>query len=251
MAIQVGIRESIRIISSEKNEKGSLVINFKEDDGGGSGSLMDSLNSTTENNSDNENGMIIWPVTINDKLESSEDKSKDVVNKFKTLRARLTHILLQYMTQDKIQWNVLAGVSITDESDLIRGFGENEALINKVYDNYATQFIALLAPHVGPTSQLLRVKFIRQSKDKHYATLPTFAPFMETMVVPKNQSKLVFTKYELGYRKGDADGKPTGVNLADGSPVATESQGGNPAEAAAVADLFGMPGGTSTPPATN
>lgn len=240
MAIQVGIRENIRIISSEKNEKGSLVINLKEDSATGGGGLLADLNATTDNNNDNENGMIIWPVTWNQEHKTIEEKSKDVTNKLKTLRARLTHILLQYMTNDKIQWNVFAGITINDEADLVRGLGENEAMLNKIYDNYATQFIAMLAPHVGPSSQLFRVKLIRQSKDKHYATLPTFAPFMEPMLIPKNQSKLAFSKYELGYRKGDADGKPTGVNLSDGTPVSTESQGGNPAEAAAVADLFGM-----------
>jgi hypothetical protein len=243
MAIQVGIRENIQILGAEKNDKGTLVIHMKEQLPGAvsGGGLMADLNANTDTNLDNENGMMIWPVTVNAELHTVEEKSKDVVNKLKTLRAKLTHILMLFLRQDQIQWNALSGITVTDEGDLTRAFADNEALVNKVYDNYISQFITMIAPHVGPTSPLTRWKFTRASKAKHFANIPSFAPFAELMAIPKAQSKLAFSKYELGYRKGDPDGQPSGTNLADGTPVTTESATAQAEELKAVEDLFGVP----------
>ena len=244
MAIQVGIRDNIKVLGAEKNEKGTLVLNLKEEVPGaasGGGGLLADLNATTDNNLDNENGMMIWPITIDTRLKTTEEKSKDVVNKLKTLRARLTHILMLFLRQDQIQWNALLGISVTDEADLTRAFADNEALVNKIYDNYATQFIQMLAPYAGPSSALTRWKFTRSSKEKHFASIPTFAPFCELMTIPKAQSKLAFSKYELGYRKGDPDGQPSGTNLADGTPVTTESAAAAAQEVKEVENLFGAP----------
>jgi hypothetical protein len=242
--IKVGILDNTRILKAEKNDKGTLVITYQESAGGGK-TLADALNSTSENSQDSDNGIIIWPVKVNENLQTLKEKSDDVSNKLKSLRGFLSHVLLQYMTEDKIQWNALANVTVTSEEDLIRALAENEALVNKIYDNYVTQFISMITPHVGPSSPLFRTKFIRQSKEKHFPTLPRFAPFMEPMTVPKSASKLTFTPYEKGYRKTDDKEKPetwTGVDLSSDKPVATEGQsgGGNPAEAKAVDDLFGI-----------
>ena len=50
------------------------------------------------------------------------------------------------------------------------------------------------------------MKFVRQSQQKHYASLPKFPPFMEPMTIPADQSKLKFSQYEID--KGLNSGKP-------------------------------------------
>jgi hypothetical protein len=138
------------------------------------------------------------------------------------------------MTTDKIVWNATLGITINDEAGLTMALADNEALVNKIYDNYITQFIQQVTPFAGPTSPLCRWKFVRQGKDKHFASIPTFAPFVEPMTVPKAQSKLAFSK-------GDPEGKPSGTNLADGTPVSTESQQAKAQEVKEVENLFGLP----------
>jgi len=80
----------------------------------------------------------------------------------------------------------------------------------KVFENYATQFTSMITPFVGNTAYKLRLKLVRQSKDKHFATLPgkylSDSPMVELMEVPV--PKVKFTKWEL-------DNK-----LNDGTPVA-------------------------------
>jgi hypothetical protein len=116
-------------------------------------------------------------------------------------------------------------------------------ILTGIYTNYVDQFVTQITPFVGPSSPLFRMKFIRTSKDKHFSSIPKFAPFIEPMSITLASSKLKYSRYELGWRKGDPEKGPyTGVNYSDPSQVegaAAAVTKGNPQEAADVNHLFG------------
>lgn len=238
--IKVGIQENLRLLSTEKNDKGTLTLTVLQDSGGG-GSEADALNSSSTNASDNENTYMFWPMKA---YESETDDVKigtQLYNEILNLRSKLNHILEQFMTEKDVKWDVLKGVNAPNgvKAGLIDS-GTRDAIVSKIYDNYADQFVAQLTPHIGPSSPLFRMKLARQSKDKSFSTLPKFPSFIEPMSIPANQSKLAWSPYELGFRKGDPAGKPSAWSQADPTQAAGDNaSGGNPAETEAVTNLFG------------
>lgn len=244
--ITPGILENIRLLSVNVNDKGTLVLTWQQDTGG-SGDLLDMLSSTSSTASDSDSEVYIWPVKEDDRVTSDAEKFKSAMNSLKSLRASLNHMLEQYTTTDKIKWDVLHNLGIVDGKELESGLMDSvkrPIILLGLYNNYATQFKAQIDTFAGLSSPLFRMKFLRASKEKSFPTLPKFAPFMEPMTIQKTASKLAFSKYELGYRTGDGDGKPSGLNLSDPTPAtgAGAAAGkGNAKEAADVANLFGLP----------
>lgn len=248
--ITVGIQDNIRLLEASLNEHGTLIVKAQQD-AGGQASLLSQLSSTSSQTQDNEQEYYFWPVKEDERLTSSAEKFKDAINRIKTFRAQLNHILEQYMVSTSIHWNPTTGLGFTagqEETELAAGLQDDAkrpVLMTGIYNNYVSQFIAQLTPHIGPTSPLFRMKLPRQGKDKHFSTIPRFAPFMEPMSIPKTATKLVWSNYELGFKKGDDVNKPatwTGVNLTDPTPAAgagASAGKGDPKEAADVDRLFG------------
>ncbi len=246
--ITPGIQENLRLISAEKNDKGTLVVTIQQGNEA-KGGLLESLNrvdSTTES----DNGFFFWPFKADDRLTTPEAIADDLIKRMQDFRKQLSHILEQYMPtkdakgNDLVHFNTLEGLSIASEADFIAGLSDpamREVLLAKIYDNFITGFINYITPHVGASSEPMRMKLTRASKDKHFANIPRFAPFIEPMTVTKEASKLKFTPYELGYRKGDEPGHPSAYSQADPTPVAGESGGVSSQETAAVTGLFGAP----------
>jgi hypothetical protein len=114
------------------------------------------------------------------------------------------HILKQYVTEDQIKWSIFDGINV-DRSNPAATLMNQQAM-DKVWDNQCLQFINQVTPHIGANSKELRVKFVRQSKTKHYATLPKYPPFFESATVPAEQTKLQYSKWEK--ENGFDSGKP-------------------------------------------
>jgi len=246
--ITVGIQDNIRLIGAEKNEKGTLIVKA-EQGGDGGGSLMDMLSSSSSATQENGQDYYFWPLQEDDRLDNETDKYKDALNKLKVFRAQLNHILENYMVSTNIKWDPLKGLGFTADTDLINALtdaNKRQPTLDKIYDNYSTQFIAQLNAGISAKEnqgKLFRMKLPRTSKDKHFSSIPKFAPFMEPMEVGKNISKLKWSRYELGFRKGDNENGPySGLNLSDPTPVpgaAAKTKGGNEQEVKDVDELFG------------
>lgn len=239
--IKVGIVENLRILKLEKSDKGSLNITIAPAGDtevatpsapaaqpAGIEAIFGELNNTSEGSAlTNQLTYIHWPYKIDEYTKTAEDVLK-AINSSKEF---LNHILKQYMTEDKIQWSIMDGVAIDRSSQAAAMQGMVvPANIAKIYDNQVNGFIRMLAPHIGPNSPLFRFKLTRQSKLKHYATLPKFAPFMEPMSIPAAQSKLAYSRWEIEKKYND------------GTPVAeaeTKTDQPSPAESQAAAGIFG------------
>ena len=239
MPISVGIQENLRILKLEKSDKGSLNITIGSEDAVAESSqpaaqaagvvdIFGELNNTSEGTGpSNQLTYIHWPYKIDEYTKTAEDVLKAV----NTSKEFLNHILKQYVTADKISWAVMDNVAIDRSSQAAAMQGlVIPANIAKIYDNQITQFMNMLNPLVGPNSKLFRMKLTRQSKLKHYATLPRFAPFMEPMDIPATQSKLKFSKWEI--ENGYNNGVPVAQEeVKPDMPSAAESQ--------AAAGIFG------------
>ncbi len=242
--ITPGILENVRVISAEKNDKGTLVLTLQhgEEQQGG---LLASLNTAHESTA-SDALFFIWPLKADDRKTTPAEIAADLIKRIEELNNQLSHILGQYMPLKNVVFNAIAGLtSISSDADFqaaLENPATREIVINKVYDNYITSFIGYITPLIGPSSAPLRVKFTRASKDKHFANLPRFLPFAEPMSIPAAASKLKFTDYELGFRAGDKKGDRstyTGHDQSDATVVAGDNaRNGSAAETAATNALF-------------
>jgi len=243
--ITPGIQENLRLISADKNDKGTLVVTFQQ--GSDAPSLIDSL-SSMDSSAESDNGFFFWPFKADDRLTTPEAIAEDLIKRMQDFRHQLVHILEQYMAvkdpqgKDLVKFQPLDGLALASDQAFIDGLKDpamRDLILAKVYDNFVTQFSKLITPFAGLNSPPMRMKLTRASKDKHFANIPRFIPFIEPMSVSKDQSKLKFTPYELGYRKGDPAGQPSAYSQADPTPVAGEGGAVSSQEATAVSALFG------------
>lgn len=239
MAIEVGIIDNLRITKAEKNDKGTLQITIVPADADaaqavaapqpqGVADIFGELNDTSQGSAGGGNQLnyLHWPYKIDEYVKTSED----VLTAIRRGKEFFNHILLNYMTEDKVRWNVMQGIQFPNDAVAAKEMLLQEAVLKKVYENQITQFMMMIAPHIGETSPLFRFKLVRQSKAKHYASLPKFAPFMEPMTVPKAQSKLAFSTWE----KDNGFDSGTPLPEAETQPDATPAE-----EAAGAANIFG------------
>jgi len=104
--------------------------------------------------------------------------------------------------------------------------------MKKVYVNFSNKFIAFLKAHHGMDGTLMfRHKFPRQSADKVYAGLGNseFEIFVESMAVPKEASKIMWSEWEVKN------------NRNHGNPVATTKGKSQAKDAAKASSLFTKP----------
>ena len=203
MSIQVGINNNVCLKGAKVDDNGLLNIEFTDSSSNSNAenaaatNFLDELSSTSENDMSYDVRHIVWPISINQYVTNMED----VLKEFKKIRQTLNHILLQFMTDDNIQWNPMKGIQVINPSDTaeVQRLLTNDTTLLAMYNNYRDQFIQTLKINVSKDNLAIpfRMKFIRQSKAKHYASLPKFPPFMEPMTIPQDQSKLQFTNYEI------------------------------------------------------
>lgn len=141
----------------------------------------------------------------------SERASGDVTN----ARNVLTQLLGIYLTPEQIKWNVWDGTGM-DKDNYSERIVEQSTL-DVVYKNICEQFIAMASPFFGKEEHAMRMKLVRQSKEKHFARIPdrylAENPWVELMTVPKESSRVKFTKWEIG--QGLDDGTPISKEQSD------------------------------------
>ena len=124
-------------------------------------------------------------------------KASVLSNEIKKFKDRLTHILLNYTTSDNIKWDIFKGLGFKTADDVTNKLPDQKVL-DKVYGNIVDQFVTMMKTY--RTDEPVRFKFTRQSKAKNYITIPSYAPFMEPMTIPTEQSQLKYTEYETNLR---------------------------------------------------
>lgn len=215
--LKVGLYENIQLTKVTKNDKGTLILGLKKLEQNLLAGLNDSsADSATVGNE--QDVMVLTPYAT--AFGGEADTAENNLTKLKEIKDMLTHILLGYMTADKITgWNILHNTGVTPEN--LADKLTQQGTVDLIYANIVNQFIAMASPVTGPSSPLFRCLFIRTSKLKHF---PTFRrkyladnPFWEPMTVPAGQSKLKYTKWEMdnGYNNGNRVEQSTADTTSD------------------------------------
>ena len=204
--IVVGIHNNVKLTKAVlKDDPGGdvtkkvLVVTCMLDDVDNS-DLIGSFETADDNYSDdNEQDFYMWPIDNKGKDGTGKASFEEVFGRVKTYQSTLNHILHGYATKKEIEkeWvgAVFAGTGITNEN--VKTQLLTEPSLIKVYQNISNKFIEIITPHItGNDNPKFRGKFVRQSKAKHFSKIPKFAPFWEPMDIPKEQSKLAFSKWE-------------------------------------------------------
>jgi hypothetical protein len=214
MSITVGIQSAVSVVSATVNDKQSLEIMLEQ---GEALDLMEAMNSGASSEV-NSQKLLFFPV--DNKWFGKEATHQEMVMKFRQLTAKLAHLI---SVQGEAKFNMFEGTGIATAADIAAKITK-EATIAKISLNIYAQFAAMV--EASDKTKKSRIKFVRQSAAKHYATLPEVlnfkkdggtweTPFVESMEIPEAQSKLAYTKKEIekglnSAAKVGADTTPSG-----------------------------------------
>jgi hypothetical protein len=230
--MKVGIHENIVLQKAALNEKGTMAFVFrpKKLEGEKTGDSFFQEEQSAEVTSDGNNGAVILffcPKMPTFKKKDGDALSNEEILEFvqkdlNTVSNVYSHILAQYMSLKDIKFRPYDGTGVTAQNWKTALLDNDN--IAAVYKNYSEQFANFIAPYADKDEHTMRLKLVRQSKDKHYATIPTryldTQPFLEPMTIPADRSQVKFTKYEID--KGLNSGEPVGQGeTADAIPEVT------------------------------
>lgn len=206
MAIGIGINPNVVFKSININEKGTLELEFAQ---AGKETVKKSVfeQSLTARTNEDTTGtrlFVFQPMLPNKPEFTIEQKINRVAGDFTSLHKQLGQILEQFVVADQIDLDTMdvqyANTGIIDAASYESRILDQD-VISKIYTNIIKRFAELMKPFINDVTNPVRLKLIRQSKDKHYATLPsrfiTDNPFIEPMSVPEDQSKVKFSKWEI------------------------------------------------------
>lgn len=202
--IRVGVNENVVISKAEINDKGTLFINVREAGAaakeGKKVSLLEGLEegSDTTGSSGDTAFLLYCP-----KAESYDDPNTPedplvILRNFTDLKNQLAHLLLRFTTKANVKFSPFAGVAVnlSDDADILAKIAL-QANIDKVYHNYATQFIRQITPFLNKDDKPSRLFLHRKSVASHYGVLRKKflgdQPFFEDGAIPVNLSAL-YTK---------------------------------------------------------
>lgn len=255
--IKVGIHENLTLSSKTKiNEHGTLELVIASAQS--SNALMDAFTSNSTLTS-MESSIRFYPPNMKDfeqKAKSASEVGKDLL----LMRHQFMQYGLIFATKEKVEAAIggtamFEGLGIPPE-EMAKALAmlTREDFVQKVTTNLSTKFLKLLTEsNAFSGTTLFRQKFLRQSKDKNYAVIPTsdFDTWIESMDIPKNASKIAYSKWEVENGKNDPDpvaGDASQSTDADKTKAADLFSGGAQAAAPAQANPFlSQPANTEAP----
>lgn len=196
-----GIYENVKISSeTQVTEQGSLKLVLSK--GGSSSSLFDSMMDGETIASDNA-AMIFFPPNKDD-FEGKPRSAENIAKDLQLQQMWLIEILKVYMTEENAKKEVgsekmFLGLGLN--KDNFETKLKDDTVIKAATNNLAKAFVgACTKLKLSEKEKGFRIKLVRQSKTKHFPTLPKSAalrfPWIESMDVENGQSKVVFTEYE-------------------------------------------------------
>lgn len=230
--IGVGINENVMLKSVTVNDKKRLVIELAPAVAETERNLFDeSLTAGIKDEGSRVTSLNIFPPLVSKKTDWTEaQKVQAMFDDLIRFENQLFLMCSQFMTLDQIDFGK-AEVKYANTSvnrDNFNQLLQDQDTVNTIYDNIARRFVELITPFVNNPEFAVRFKLIRQSKDKHYATIPNRYvkdnPFIELMLVPKDQSKVKFSDYE----------KSQGLDNSTPATATENKSAGTAADAAAA-----------------
>jgi len=243
--ITVGIHENLTLSNKTKiNEHGTLELAIKTVEA--ENALLEAFENNTTFDS-MESSFRFYPPSLKDfdqKVKSSGDIGKELLQ----IRYRLTQYALLFASKDDIEAAIggikmFEGLGIAPENMAKAVTMLNkEDFLKKVMGNLATKFYNFMVSVDAFSGKItFRQKFLRQSKDKNFATIPTstFDVWLEPMTIPKNASKVAYSKWETDNGKDNPN------------PASSDKSKSTKKDASAAKDLFAAPKEEGEEPATD
>jgi len=232
--IQIGINENVYIHDAVLDDKGNICITFEQlGEPGKEKPTSTFANIAADEVIETEYGMTIklFP-PLPPKPDNGRSVEKNVqllqsdINKTKGI---ILHLLGGFMTTEQLKGKINPFESLPiDESNFDEQIQKKE-ILDGVHRNLGRAFVELIKPYLDHKDNPFRLLLVRQSPEKHFATLRgkyiKENPFWEPMTVPKEASKLAFTAYE------------TTAGLTNGIPIAKPANAAGDAHVAAAPAL--------------
>ena len=235
--IEVGINENVvlKSVEIEDAEKGNLVFTWRDavvSEEGESHAKLSAFEALAEDGyTETEDGRTLrmfGPLEpFKEKTDGSPVSREEQVAKAFESIAEKKNILFQiasvYTTRDKIKFEVYRGLGMTAENSDKKIL--ELATLQKIMSNLATDFVKIVTPFLDKDEFAVRLLLVRRSKTKHFADFrQKFVktnPFIESMKVPVEASKLAFTKHEIA--NGYDNGSPIMQNREDADAEKAEA----------------------------
>lgn len=222
--IGIGINNDVVLVRAVLNEKGTLEITFDELKtltAPRASVFAESQSAKVTNDGKSSYSILLFSLKKPDG-KRNEDKTdvemlEMIGGDIKRVKNQLSHIIEQYWSLEGVEWDPYIQTGVTEENYAERYL--DNTVLETMFHNYATQFISYVEPFFGKTEFPMRLKLLRQSKDKNFPTLPSRFlednPFLEPMDVPADRTRVKFTQYEkdngldsaAAVAKTDADAK--------------------------------------------
>ncbi|MDO7847672.1 hypothetical protein Q5H92_14985 [Hymenobacter sp. M29] len=202
--MSVGIFDNITT-SATINDKGSLELTFTQQTGEVQAeakevSLLDSLSSgeVVGGSGAGENARItIFPFRSTNTSTGDALPHEMIVQDIQNFQAQLNSILGVYFPVDQIKYNPFRGLKTPITNDNLQAEFQKQEVLDTLYKNYSEDFIAMMEK--ADKGKLARLLLVRRKNSKYTSLRNKFLkdqPFIESMEVPVEKSRLKFTKFE-------------------------------------------------------
>lgn len=202
--LKVGIHENVVISKAAINEHGTLEIEFLQK---GSNDVLGALSGNVELSQDEKVNIRSYGQNVEyfGKSRTGEQMFKLIIN-FKSILTELLSVFIDNPTID-------AGKGLTITNDNINTIFIDQANVDIAYANIVGQFVELVTPFLEKNA--FRVKLPRKSAKSAFPSLPTFGPWVESMDIPVEATKLKWTAWEIENKKNDSTPASDIVTAAD------------------------------------
>lgn len=138
------------------------------------------------------------------KFGSEEIKSgEDLLAELVGVKAQLHHILKRYTVETAIRWVPFekTSINLNDDNDVLNKL-QIATVHEQVFMNIISQFVAQATKFLNLDNKPCRILLVRQSATKSFGTFRkrflNDQPFLESMDIPKENSKLLIAQSALG-----------------------------------------------------
>lgn len=235
--IKVGIHENLMISDKTKiNDKGTLELCIKAVQS--PDALLDAF-AGNDTFTSMESSFRFYPPSMKD-FDQNVKTAAEIGSEILRLRHQLLCYAKLYATKEVAEkalggLAMFKGLGIPDDQikKALTMFNQEE-FVKKVVTNLCTLFVNFLKEKKAFEGKVLfRHKFLRQSKAKTFAVIPSsdFDVWVESMDVPKEASKVAFSEWEIENGKNNAD------------PVSSTAGDSTEEDANKASTLFNAPSG--------
>lgn len=195
--LTVGIHDNVIVSKAVLNDKGTLEVEFTKK---GEGDALAALQGSGELTSDQSVNIRVYGHSV-DYFGEKRD-GEQMLKLITGQKAILVELLRAFIDNPNI--DATKGIKVTQDNAKV--LFTDQANVDLAYNNVVGQFVAMIAPFVGKDDQAIRVKLPRRSKKYSFASFPNFGPWVESMDIPKEASKLKWSNWEI--TNGKNDGSP-------------------------------------------